>query len=121
MSNLFLIIAVTLVALAVIFLLRRNFGPASNDNNSQQKDAARFARLLISEIKLYETSKLERGLQTNDLYESLKDEIEEARKKFKGRIPANEHLGCFDNALIEILADGDRSKLGLSFQPALIQ
>ncbi len=58
-------------------------------------------------------TKLKRGLRNNNLYESLRDEIGEARKKYKMRVPNAEFESYFDDTLIEILADGDKSKLGV--------
>jgi hypothetical protein len=80
---------------------------------SIEKDAKRFAKLLISEIKLSEPYKVERGLKNNNLYESLKDEMETARKKYKKRIQNAEYEKHFEDCLVEILANGDKSKLGL--------
>ena len=62
---------------------------------------------------IYENYKFERGLKNNNLYESLCDEIEEARKKYKKRVPNLEFESYFDDVLVEILADGDKGKLGL--------
>ena len=77
-----------------------------------ETDARRFARLLLMEIKLYESKKIEQGLRNNNLYEALFERIEAARKMYRQRISNAEHERFFDEALIEILANGDRSKLG---------
>jgi hypothetical protein len=74
--------------------------------------ARRFARLLMMEIKLYESKKIEQGLRDNNLYEVLLEKIEESRKMYRKRIINAEHERFFDEALIEILANGDPSKLG---------
>lgn len=103
---------ISIVIIAVIALLFFFF---NKQNNSSQPDvdARRFAKLLVSEIKLYETYKYERGLKNNNLYESLEIEIKEARKKYKKRIPETEFEVYFDETLLEVLASGDKSKLGL--------
>jgi hypothetical protein len=106
------IIMILLIAITVILALYFIFG-GKNDSTGLENEAKRFAKLLISEIKLYENYKIERGLRNNNLYESLRDEIGEARKKYKMRIPNSEFEKYFDDALVEILANGDKGKLGI--------
>jgi CHASE1-domain containing sensor protein len=108
------LISIIVLALAIYFLTNRN-----GSQNLLEKDAARFARLLISEIKLYENYKVERGLKTGNLYDSLRDEIEEARKKFRKRIQGRDFEHYFDDALVDVLADGDKSKLGFRYNQTL--
>ena len=103
---------ILLIAITVIVALYFIFG-RKNDSTRLENDAERFAKLLVSEIKLYENYKVERGLRNNNLYESLRDEIGEARKKYKMRILNAEFEKYFDDALVEILADGDKGKLGI--------
>jgi hypothetical protein len=99
------------VVLAALFLLR--FLPEKRSTSGSEDDAKRFARLLVAEIKLYETYKVERGMKTNDLLGSLVDEISAAREKFSYRFNSPE---IFDEALVSILADGDPAKLGPNFK-----
>ncbi|GEM_PF-5701876 len=99
-----------LLMIAVYFL----FGSKSSSPVSED-DAKRFARLLLTEIKLYEQTKVERGFNNNNLYEVLFERIEEARKIYNRRVSSTAHERFFDVALIEVLANGDRSKLGGSF------
>jgi hypothetical protein len=101
-----------LIAVSVIAALYF-FPGRENNSNRLENDAKRFARLLVSEIKLYENYKVERGLRNNNLYESLYIEIGEARKKYKMRVPNVELDKYFDDALVEVLADGDKGKLGI--------
>lgn len=104
----FVIVAVVLAALLIFrFFFEKRVKSDSED------DAKRFARLLIAEIKLYDTYKIERGLKTNDLLGSLDDEISSARKKFSYRFNSPD---IFDEALVSILADGDSAKLGPNFK-----
>lgn len=102
--------AVIFLVMILVFLYLI-FGKKSNPE-ILENDAKRFAKLLISEIKLYETHKVENGLKNKNLYEILKDEITKARKKFKNRIPNPDLEKFFDDALVEILADGDQINLG---------
>ena len=105
-----LLISIVILALVAAFLY---FVFAGKTNTVQSEtDAKRFARLLISEIKLYENYKVEQGLKNNNLYESLRERIDEARKMYEKRIINSEHKRFFDEALIEVLANGDSSKFG---------
>jgi hypothetical protein len=106
-------LTIGIFAVIAIIVLYFIFGRKNAAGSLDENDAKRFAGLLISEIKLYENYKVERGLKNNNLYESLKDEIEEARKKYKKRITGSEFEKYFEDALTEVLAGGDKSKLGM--------
>jgi hypothetical protein len=113
-ENIFLIIALAVFFFIIAYFLLRKFSVnSSNETKSLESDARKFARLLVSEIKLYEDYKVQRGLKKNNLYESLEDEIESARKKYKKRVPDEEFDKYFEDALADILADGDKSRLGI--------
>ncbi len=77
-------------------------------------DARRLARLLISEIKLYNEKKVDEGRASSDLYERLKDDIERSRQVYDERTP--EHIrrehDFFRDELVRILADGRAESLG---------
>jgi hypothetical protein len=53
--------------------------PAASMSPRRQKaheDAKRFARLVVSEIKLYNEAKVNEGRRNKDIYERLKEDIE---------------------------------------------
>jgi hypothetical protein len=80
------------------------------DDNS----ARRFARLLVSEIKIYNAAKVNDGRRNYDLYERLKDEIDRNRKAYDKAV-SPEVATRFDyyyDELVQTLADGDHAKLG---------
>lgn len=78
-------------------------------------EARRFARLLVSEIKLYNESKVEQGRKNNDLYERLKEDIDRSRQMYDERIgdDVRKVSNYFYDELVRILADGRASALGL--------
>lgn len=80
-------------------------------DDKQHEDAKRFARLLVSEIKLYNEAKVQEGRKNKDLYQQLKDDIERSRKLYTERHPGAP-MGYFDNELVRVLADGDAGALG---------
>ncbi|MEK6678625.1 MAG: response regulator [Nitrospirota bacterium] len=53
----------------------------------EHEKAMRFARIIISDIALYNQKAVENGIRNNKFYEVLKAEIEEGRKLYKERVP----------------------------------
>ena len=78
-------------------------------------DARRFARLLVSEIKLYNGVKVGEGRRNYDLYARLAEEINRSRKVYEKRVsPAvAARFDYFYDELVQTLADGDKEKLGV--------
>ncbi len=89
--------------------------PAPGIGKSEADEAARrYARLLVSEIKLYNEGAVTDGRAERDLYHRLKGEIDRARSLYEERIPSSVHSRYlfFDQELVRTLADGDPSLLG---------
>jgi hypothetical protein len=84
------------------------------DEQKAHDDAKRFARLVVSEIKLYNEAKVAEGRRTKDIYERLKEDIERGRQMYHDRVPANvrDATDYFHDELVRILAGGDASALG---------
>ena len=74
----------------------------------------RFARLLVSEIKLYNEAKVQQGRQSRDLYGLLKDDIERSRQLYRERVPEPVRASTryFNDELVRILAEGDEGAMG---------
>lgn len=89
-------------------------GPQSDDAKKHD-EARRFARLLVSEIKLYNESKVEQGRKNNDLYERLKEDIDRSRQMYDERITEDVRKvsNYFYDELVRILADNRADALGL--------
>ena len=85
-------------------------------------DARRFARLLVSEIKLYNEQKVNEGRAQGDIYERLRDDIERSRQMYEKRIapPVAARYDYFHSELVKTLADGDPMKLGASYPGATV-
>src|SRR5205085_3477422 len=58
----------------------------SDDERRLHNDARRFARLLVSEIKLYNKDKVEAGRQEGDIYERLREDIDRSRQMYDKRV-----------------------------------
>jgi len=89
-------------------------GPQSEDAKKHD-EARRFARLLVSEIKLYNESKVDQGRRNKDIYERLKEDIDRSRQMYDERIgeDVRKSSNYFYDELVRILADGDAGSLGL--------
>lgn len=89
--------------------------PPQSDEGKKHDEARRFARLLVSEIKLYNESKVEQGRRNRDLYERLKEDIDRSRQMYDERIgeDVRKSSNYFYDELVRILADGNTDALGL--------
>jgi hypothetical protein len=88
---------------------------AAGEEDARQEEARRFARLLVSEIKLYNEDEVERGRAEKDIGARLKEDIDRSREMYEKRIPADVRQGhdYFRDELVRILADGDADALGV--------
>ncbi len=80
-------------------------------------DAKRFARLLVSEIKLYNEHHVVEGRANRDLYLRLKRDIDRSREMYEKRISPNvsRKIDYFHDEIIRILGDNDPSTLGTDY------
>jgi hypothetical protein len=91
--------------------------PASSDeaNRDEEASARRYARLLVSEIKLYHESAVIEGRRDRDLTTRLGGEIAHARVLYEQRVPpaVRHRADYFHDELVRTLADGDATMLEL--------
>jgi len=85
-------------------------------------DARRFARLLVSEIKLYNEPKVKDGRSNGDLYDRLREDIDRSRQMYNKRVapPVAARHDYFHQELVNTLAEGDPAKLGDSYPGAAV-
>jgi hypothetical protein len=89
----------------------RSFQPTGDED----EDAARrYARLLVSEIKLYHEAAVNEGRRNRNLLERLRPEIERAQHLYEERVPVQVRLkgDFFGQELVRTLAGGDPTLLG---------
>ena len=88
---------------------------AGGEDAKKHDEARRFARLLVSEIKLYNESKVEQGRKSRDLYERMKEDIDRSRQMYDERVGEDirKVSNYFYDELVRILADGNADALGL--------
>ncbi|HBB94339.1 MAG TPA: hypothetical protein DC054_03020 [Blastocatellia bacterium] len=94
----------------------------SEDERRLHNDARRFARLLVSEIKLYNEPKVREGRSNGDLYDRLREDIDRSRQMYDKRVapPVAARHDYFHQELVNTLAEGDVAKLGLSYPGAAV-
>jgi hypothetical protein len=85
-------------------------------------DARRFARLLVSEIKLYNEQKVKEGRSQNNLYDRLREDIDRSRQMYDKRVapPVAARHDYFHQELVNTLAEGDTAKLGEGYPGAMV-
>jgi hypothetical protein len=83
--------------------------------NALHEEARRLARLLISEIKLYNEEQVEEGRRNRDIYHRLKDDIDRSRQIFEERVheSVRSSTDYFQQELVRSLAGGDPRALGI--------
>jgi hypothetical protein len=109
---------------------RRRYGqdvelPVDVPNDEERRlhnDARRFARLLISEIKLYNEQKVVEGRSEHDLYDRLREYIDRSREMYDKRVKPEvaSRYDYFHGELVNTLAEGDESKLGSNYPGATV-
>jgi hypothetical protein len=69
-----------------------------------EEAARRLARAIASDLSLYNEEKIVHGVQADDLFTSLSEEIEEGRALYKSRVsPDLYQKNFYDRALVDIL------------------
>jgi len=93
------------------------------DQEKYGNEARRFARLLVSEIKLYNEDEVYNGRQSGDLYIRLKRDIDRSREMYEKRV----HPGIarsadyFHEELVRILAREDAKLMGSGYPGPLVR
>ncbi len=89
----------------------------SDADQKVHRDAKRFARLLVSEIELYNKAKVADGRKNKDLYTRLKSDIERSRQTYAKRFGKTvaKQQDYFHEELVRTLAANDHSVLGSDY------
>jgi len=85
------------------------------EEERKHEEARRFARLLVSEIRLYNEQAVQAGKIARDIYQRLKDDIDRSREMYDQRVSADVRgsSNYFHDELVRILADGEADALGM--------
>lgn len=67
--------------------------------------AVRLARTIASDISLYNEEKIIRGITSDTLFDELRDELEEGRELYRGRVAPELYASTnyFDKAVVDII------------------
>jgi hypothetical protein len=89
-------------------------GPVEHGGSGEEDAARRYARLLVSEIRMYHEPLVDAGRRSRDLRTRLRGEIDRARRLYEARVPpaVRDKSDFFEQELVRTLADGDRTLLG---------
>jgi hypothetical protein len=69
-----------------------------------EEAARRLARAIASDLSLYNEEKIVQGIQGDNLFDVLEEEIEEGRALFKSRVaPELYQKNFYDRAIVDIL------------------
>ncbi len=95
---------------------------ANEEERRLHNDARRFARLLVSEIKLYNEQKVTEGRSQSDLYARLREYIDRSREMYDKRVKPEvaQKYDYFHSELVNTLAEGDTAKLGSAYPGATV-
>lgn len=94
----------------------------AEDERRLHNDARRFARLLVSEIKLYNEQKVSEGREASDLYDRLREAIDRSREMYTKRVhaPVAAKFDYFHYELVNSLGEGDADRLGSNYPGATV-
>ncbi len=68
------------------------------------KDARRLARAIASDLSLYNEEKIVAGVERDNLFDAISEEIEEGRAHYKSRVaPELYERNFYDRAIVDIL------------------
>ena len=72
---------------------------------SKPEAAARLARTIISDIALYNKDKIKKGIEEDNLFDVIDDEIKEGEKLYRSRVEPDliESTNFYNKALVDIL------------------
>jgi hypothetical protein len=87
----------------------------SEESSALHEEARRLARLLVSEIKLYNEEMVEEGRRHRDIYPRLQEDIDRSRQMYEERVDprVRGEVDYFQQEMVNILAGGDAGALGM--------
>jgi hypothetical protein len=94
-----------------------------SEEEKLHSDAKRFARLLVSEIKLYNEQRVLEGRDHRDIYVRLKRDIDRSREMYQKRVAPSvvRKVDYFHDEIVRILGDNDPSTLGSDYPGPLVE
>jgi predicted Zn finger-like uncharacterized protein len=94
--------------------------PGSGDPLDQEREKAkRLARIIVSDIALYNETIIAEGIRGGRILELLRDDLEEGYRLFRARVPASIAAeGDFVRDALEAFLEKKRARLGANGSPS---
>jgi spore germination protein GerM len=69
------------------------------------EQAMRLARAICSDVSLYNEEKIIRGIQQDNFFDAMKEELEEGRELYRSRVAAElfGKTNFYDRAIIDVI------------------
>ena len=69
------------------------------------QEARRLARVILSDISLYNPEKIQEGIENDSLFDSLEEELEEGRELYESKVHPDllASTNYFDLAIVDVL------------------
>ena len=69
------------------------------------EQATRLARAICSDVSLYNEEKVVRGIEQDNFFEALRDELEEGRELYRSRVSPElfKRTNYFDRAVVDVI------------------
>jgi spore germination protein GerM len=73
--------------------------------DEEKTKAMRLARAIASDISLYNEQKIIKGIEQDNLFEAIKEELDEGRELYKSRVSPEvfTQTNFFDRAVVDII------------------
>ena len=74
------------------------------------EQAIRLARAICSDVSLYNEEKVVRGIEQDNFFDALKDELEEGRELYRSRVSADLYArsNYYDRAIVDVILRSKR-------------
>lgn len=72
---------------------------------TDHEKAKRLARTILSDIALYNKSKIEKGIKNDNLFELLQEDLDKGLELYRSRVAPEivDHTSYFNHAVVDIL------------------
>jgi hypothetical protein len=69
------------------------------------EQAMRLARAICSDVSLYNEEKIVRGIEQDNFFDALRDELEEGRELYRSRVASDlyQRTNFFDRAIVDVI------------------
>jgi hypothetical protein len=69
------------------------------------EQAMRLARAICSDVSLYNEEKIVRGIEQDNFFDAMREELEEGRELYRSRVAAElyQRTNFFDRAIVDVI------------------